>query len=389
MAQWRKDKIQRENGEWVDTQFPVIVSASRSTDIPAFYADWFFHRLKVGYSAWTNPFNGVKSFVSYQDTRFIVFWSKNPKPLLAHLDELKERNIGCYVQYTLNDYEAEGLERGVPQLAERIDTFKRLVDKLGKGRIIWRFDPLVLTDKISVADLLAKVENIGNQLVGYTEKLVFSYADISAYKKVKANLDKNNVHYSEWSEPQMTEFAESLQRLNGKWGFQLATCGEKIDIGRYGIQHNRCVDDGLMIRFAHHDKVLMDFLGVEVKTVENSLFGTEPIPANAIMLSETQYAIKKKDNRDKGQRQFCGCIVSKDIGEYNTCPHLCEYCYANASKEAAVRNWRQHENNRFGETITGKTDSSVMTDENSTIAIAEFQDTNNQFVDNSAIMIGE
>ena len=389
MAQWRKDKIQRENGEWVDTQFPVIVSASRSTDIPAFYADWFFHRMKVGYSAWTNPFNGVKSFVSYQDTRFIVFWSKNPKPLLAHLDELKERNIGCYVQYTLNDYEAEGLERGVPQLAERIDTFKRLVDKLGKGRIIWRFDPLVLTDKISVADLLAKVENIGNQLVGYTEKLVFSYADISAYKKVKANLDKNNVHYSEWSEPQMTEFAESLQRLNGKWGFQLATCGEKIDIGRYGIQHNRCVDDGLMIRFAHHDKVLMDFLGVEVKTVENSLFGTEPIPANAIMLSETQYAIKKKDNRDKGQRQFCGCMVSKDIGEYNTCPHLCEYCYANASKEVSVRNWEQHENNRFGETITGKTNSSVMTDEMSTITIAELQNTENQVDDNSTITIAE
>lgn len=108
---WNKIKIQLENGETVDAQAPEIVSASRSTDIPAFYADWFFHRLKVGYSAWTNPFNGVKSFVSYKNTRFIVFWSKNPEPLITHLDELKERGINCYIQYTLNDYVAEGLEK--------------------------------------------------------------------------------------------------------------------------------------------------------------------------------------------------------------------------------------------------------------------------------------
>ena len=353
MAQWQKTQIQRDNGMMAEAQAPVIISASRSTDIPAFYADWFFHRLKAGYSAWTNPFNGVKSFVSYEKCRFTVFWSKNPKPLLEHLDELKERNIGCYIQYTLNDYEKEGLEKGVPALDERIDTFKRLVDKLGKGRVIWRFDPLILTDQIGLDDLLRKVENIGDKLLGYTEKLVFSYADIASYKKVKANLDKSHVCYQEWTVSHMEEFAQRLSELNQKWHYQLATCGEKIDLKQYGIHHNKCVDDNLMIRFAHHDKTLMDFLGVEVKTIENSLFGMEPIPANAIMLSETQYALKKKDNRDKGQRQFCGCIISKDIGEYNTCPHLCEYCYANASKEVAVKNWIQHGKNKYGETIKG------------------------------------
>lgn len=353
MAQWRKDYIQRENGEWVEAQFPIIVSASRSTDIPAFYSDWFFHRLKIGYSAWTNPFNGVKSYVAYGDTKFIVFWSKNPEPLLSHLDELQNRNIGCYIQYTLNDYEKEGLERGVPALAKRIDTFKRLVGKLGKGRVIWRFDPLILTNKIGLDELLYKVENIGDQLQGYTEKLVFSYADIALYKKVKSNLEKNQVHYSEWTENQMNEFAKNLSELNHKWNFQLATCGEKIDTEHCGIQHNRCVDDDLMIRFAYNDKVLMDFLDVEIKNIENSLFGAEPIPEKAIMLNNNLYAIKKKDNRDKGQRLFCGCMISKDIGEYNTCPHLCEYCYANASKEIAVRNWEAHKNNKFGETIKG------------------------------------
>ena len=107
---------------------PDIISASRSTDIPAFYADWFFHRLETGYSVWNNPFNGKKSYISYRNTRFIVFWSKNPKPLLPYLPILKERGIGCYIQFTLNDYEEDGLETGVPPLTERIETFRTLSD---------------------------------------------------------------------------------------------------------------------------------------------------------------------------------------------------------------------------------------------------------------------
>ena len=192
---WEKVKIQRENGEWVEAQAPVIVSASRSTDIPAFYSDWFFHRLKVGYSAWTNPFNGVKSYVSYKDTRFIVFCSKNPASLISYLDYLKEHNIGCYIQYSLNDYENERLERGVPPLNSRIDTFKKLVDQLGKGHVIWRFDPLLLTTDITLELLLQKIENIGDKLQGYTEKLVFSFADILTYRKVKSNLEQSHIPY--------------------------------------------------------------------------------------------------------------------------------------------------------------------------------------------------
>lgn len=355
MAQWQKTQIQRDNGNVAEAQAPIIISASRSTDIPAFYADWFFNRLKVGYSAWTNPFNGVESFVSYEKCRFIVFWSKNPEPLLKHLEELKERNICCYIQYTLNDYVKEGLEKGVPALEKRIDTFKRLVDKLGRGRVIWRFDPLVLTDQIGIDDLLRKIENIGDQLNGYTEKLVFSYADIATYKKVKSNLDKSGINYSEWTKGQMVEFAQRLVELNKSkgWNYVLATCGEVADLD--GIEHNHCVDDNLMIRFAYHDKDLMDFLGVEIHNVENSLFGAEPIPTKAIKLNDTQYAIKKKDNSDKGQRIACGCMVSKDIGEYNTCPHLCEYCYANESKEVALKNWKQAKDTKWeSETITGK-----------------------------------
>lgn len=350
MATWEKQKLPRENEELVDMQVPVIVSASRSTDIPAFYADWFFHRLDVaGYSAWTNPFNGVRSYISYKNTRFIVFWSKNPRPLLDYLHILERRKIGCYIQYSLNDYEAEGLEKSVPPLAQRIDTFKQLVDRLGKGHVIWRFDPLVLTDQISIDALLAKIENIGNQLYGYTEKLVFSFADILSYRKVQTNLKKASINYQDWTETQMREFAQKLAALNEKWGYELATCGEKIGLTEFGVKKNRCIDDDLIIRLAYNDKVLMEYLGATIEPI--GLFGAETLSENDILLPGNMYATHG-DNRDKGQRQFCGCIKSKDIGEYNTCIHGCEYCYANASKERTLENYKKHLMDKTKESIT-------------------------------------
>ena len=340
--------IVNEAGIAVKGQFPIIVSASRSTDIPAFYADWFFHRMKVGYSVWTNPFNGVKSYVSYRDTRFIVFWSKNPENLIPHLDYLLDEGIGCYVQYSLNDYVREGLEKGVPPVQKRVDTFKRLVDKLGKGGVIWRFDPLVLTDSITVDDLISKIEGIGDQLFGYTEKLVFSFVDIGEYRRVRANLDRNGIKYSEWTEPLMLDFASKLEILNERWGYTLATCGEKIDLSGFGVKHNKCIDDELIIRRAYDDDILMKHLGVSIEYA--GLFG---VCDNAIDLGDGRFALRGNNKKDSGQRPFCGCIASKDIGEYNTCVHLCEYCYANNSKEAAIANFRRHHSNPLGETITG------------------------------------
>lgn len=167
-----KIKLTLDDGKIIDAQAPLIVSASRATDIPAFYSDWFFNRLNKGYIRWRNPYNGKDLYVSFDKTRFIVFWSKNPAPLLPLLPILKQKEIVCYIQYTLNDYVAEGLEPNVPPLAERIETFKRLVDELGFGSVVWRFDPLILTDKITADDLLHKISNIADNLRGYAEKLV-------------------------------------------------------------------------------------------------------------------------------------------------------------------------------------------------------------------------
>ncbi|GHT61856.1 hypothetical protein FACS189451_04810 [Bacteroidia bacterium] len=337
---WNKTKIQIENGQFVDAQTPTIISASRSTDIPAFYSDWFFQRLKEGYVKWKNPFNGVPLYVSFQNTRLIVFWSKNHKPLIKHLDYLDERNINYYFQFTLNDYDSEKFEPRVPNVQARIETFIELAEKVGKEKVIWRFDPLILTDKIGVEELLRKVENIGNQLKNHTDKLIFSFADIKIYKKVQSNLRSNSIPYQEFNERTMNEFAARLQCLNENWHFELATCAEQIPLEKYGIVHNKCVDDDLTIKLFPHDKVLMDFLGVKI---------TPPDIFNPNGNIE-----KKRSNKDSGQRQFCGCAFSKDIGEYNTCPHLCEYCYANFSQDVALKNWKQHLINPTGEKITGQ-----------------------------------
>ena len=333
---WETIDITTESGETMRAQAPVIVSASRATDIPAFYADWFFDRLEKGYSVWTNPFNGAKSYVSYARTRLVVFWSKNPRPLLPHLEKLREKGIRCYLHYTLNDYETEGLEHGIPPLDERIDTFLRLSELLGKELVIWRFDPLIRTDRIGVEELLRKAERIGDRLRGHTRKLVFSFADIRTYRSVQGNLRRNDIRWREFDERQMLDTATGLAELNKKWGYTLATCGERIDLSQFGVRRNKCIDDELIVRQFADDPLLMDFLGVE----RDGLFGPE--------------TVVRKNAKDKGQRPFCGCIASKDIGEYDTCPHQCAYCYANRSDGKAAENYRLHRARPDAETITGK-----------------------------------
>ncbi len=338
MKPWEKTDIILDDGSEATASTPVIVSASRSTDIPAFYADWFMDRLRRGYCAWTNPFNGVKSYVSFKRTRLVVFWSKNPLPLTRHLDELAARGINWYLQYTLNDYVGEGFERGVPSLEARIDTFRSIVDRTERGRLVWRFDPLLFTDRTPVEALLEKVDRVAESLQGYADKLVFSFADIATYRKVGANLTKAGVAWREWAEDTMLQAAEGIAEIARANGMVAATCAEKINLSALGIDHNRCIDDWLIGRLFSHDAVLMDFLGIKVEGPD--LFNSEP------RLSFT------RDNRDRGQRAACGCIQAKDIGQYNSCPHQCLYCYANTSPEAAAANYRRHLSHPGADTIT-------------------------------------
>jgi len=340
---WKKIEITNDLGEKVMAQAPVIVSASRSTDIPTFYAEWFIERWKKGYVKWKNPFNGVPLYVSFKNTRVVVFWTKNPKPMMRHLDFLQKEVKNFYFQFSLNDYDKEGLEGKVPNLESRIKTFKELSEKIGKEKVIWRFDPYILTDTIDVKELLKRTEYIGDQLKDYTKKFVFSYADIKTYKKVQNNLKKDAIPYQEFNERTMHELASGLMELNKKWNFEIGTCAEKIPLEQYGITHNKCIDDDLMIDLFSDDKPLMDFLGVEFE--EPNLFD---LPSDG-----SKKILKKKKLKDKGQRELCGCIMSKDIGQYNTCPHECVYCYANTSVKIAKQNYKTHLEDPFADTIIG------------------------------------
>jgi DNA repair photolyase len=307
----------------IKTVRPVIISASRATDIPAFYSDWFFHRLSEGWCIKFNPYCSRTMRVDFRDTRFVVFWTKNPSPIIDKLRILEEKGLGYYFQYTLNDYVKEGLEKNVPPLDMRIEAFKQLSETAGKERVVWRFDPLIFSDTICIDTLLSRIEAIGEEIHEYTEKFVFSFIDL--YKSVKKNLERAGYcGIREFTVDEMDEFASGLQRIVARWGISAATCAESVDLSVYGISKNRCIDPDLIEKISANDPGLLRYL-------------------------------EKNSGKDPGQRPFCGCIRSTDIGQYNTCAHLCSYCYANRYPAQAINNYIDHRNrNPSGLTISGE-----------------------------------
>lgn len=346
-----KVSIQTDSGEIVEATAPVIISASRSTDIPAFFAKWFFNRLAKGYCVWYNPFNQQPMYISFSKCKVVVFWTKNPEQIISFLPELDRRGMHYYFQVTLNDYMKEGFEPNVPPVEKRIETFKKLSQLIGKEKVIWRFDPLIITPTIGPRELLKRIWKLGNQLKGYTDKLVFSFVDVKAYRKVQNNLvketmlfTKEDVEKAEANHAQRIEIVEGLLKIRNAWhqegwDIEMATCAEDINLEKYGIEHNRCIDGELMKRIFADDEELVYYLHT-LKWPERDIFGQlPPIPE------------KKKNVKDVGQRKICGCMVSKDIGMYNTCRHFCVYCYANTSKESVMKNASKY--NEDSESIIG------------------------------------
>ena len=202
-----------------------------------------------------------------------------------------------------------------------METFRHLSELVGSTRVVWRFDPLILTDTLTVERLLDRVSSVAAQLRGLTDRLVISVADISEYKKVQNKLQRQGVRYRTCTPDVMAEIAQRLQALNRDWKLTIASCAEGIDLEIYGIAHNRCIDDELMIQAFPNDRELMKFLGYEPNLFSGSC---------------------RPRLKDRGQRKECGCILSKDIGMYDTCQHLYTYCYANASCSVVGANRLRH-----------------------------------------------
>ena len=281
----------------------MIISASRRTDIPPFYSKWFMNRIKDGYVLVQNPYNTKqirKVFLTPFQVDAIVFWTRNAKPLIPYLDDLDKLGYNYYFQYTITGYKRE-LERFTPSPQKAIETFIELSDKIGKEKVIWRYDPIILSDYSSYNEHLRLFEKISNMLENKTDKVVISFAD--SYKKITNNL--KNIGYKDILEnkKELYLFCEELSNIVKDRNIQIETCTEEIDLSIFGINPTKCIDDKLL------DK----------------------------LFNKNLCAIK-----DKNQRKECGCVESIDIGMYNTCSHGCVYCYATFSDNTVKKNRQKH-----------------------------------------------
>jgi DNA repair photolyase len=289
----------------------MIISASRRTDIPAFYSPWLMNRVRAGYCTVPNPFNRNQvSRVSLlpQDVDVIVFWTRNPRPLLAHLQELDDLGYRYYFQYTLLD-NPRSLDPKSPGIEAGIKTFRELAARVGPNRVVWRYDPIVLS-AATPPDWHERTHvRIAEALAGHTTRCVVSVVDV--YKKALGRLkqlkEKGVVVEDLPTTPIPAAVAGMLRTMAetaGHYGIELVSCAEDADFSAYGIRPGKCIDDDLIQR----------------------VFGLDVT-----------------HKKDASQREACGCVASKDIGMYDTCLFGCQYCYATSKFERAVRNYAAHD----------------------------------------------
>jgi len=282
----------------------MILSVSRRTDIPAFYCDWFFDRLKEGFVYVRNPMNFhrvSKISLSKDVVECIVFWTKDPSKIVEKLDQLDGLGYRYYFQITINGYPKE-IEKSVPDLESAMDSFINLSRKMGKEKAIWRYDPVILSETLSIDYHVERFGSIAKKLHSYTERCVFSFLDI--YSRTRKRLV--DVGLKEISKEDMEIIAEKFSIIARQYNLELVTCSEEINLENYGIRHGKCIDDELFMKIF---KIPLD--------------------------------VKK----DKTQRKECGCVKSIDIGAYNTCSHECQYCYANFNEGLKNKNILMHDPN--------------------------------------------
>lgn len=278
----------------------MIVSASRRTDIPALYSDWFFSRLEEGFVLVPNPMNPLQVSrvrLTPDAVEAFVFWTKDPEPMMSRLDRLEE--YPYYFQFTLTPYGAD-LESDLPDKDHLADVFQQLSERLGPHRVVWRYDPVLLTDRYPPAFHVAAFERMAARLAGHTELCTLSFVD--RYPKNGREMDALGI--SGVGDEEVLRLAEAFSASGRRYGMNLATCSESVDLSGFGIGHARCVDLERISRMTGR-----------------------PVGAQ----------------KDANQRAACGCCASVDIGVYHTCTHGCAYCYANTSRERALRNRAGHD----------------------------------------------
>ena len=284
----------------------MIISASRRTDIPAFYADWFVNRIRAGYCIVPNPFkpNQVSRMsLKAEDVDVIVFWTRNPRPLMPRMLELDAWGYRYYFQYTLLN-NPRLIDPQVPTLEASLTTFRELADHVGPQRVIWRYDPIVWSNVTGPEFHQQTYERIAQALRGYTRRSVISLLDV--YRKAEKRLKALAQHGVELATPDIDDLGKLMRALVETAttnDIEITSCAEQIDLRPYGVRPGKCVDDGYIKR----------------------VFGLDVT-----------------HEKDPSQRQACGCVVSRDIGMYDSCLFGCAYCYATSNLVRARANHAQH-----------------------------------------------
>jgi DNA repair photolyase len=270
----------------------MIISASRRTDVPCYFSEWFFNSVREGFVLTRNPMNARcirRVDLSPDAVDAFVFWTKNPRAMIDNLHILKQRPF--YFQFTLNAY-AQDIETGLPSKYEIIDTFKMLSERIGAHRTLWRYDPILLNDVYTVDWHIENFALIARQLKGHTGKATVSFMDF--YSKIKKNVERLKIR--EMTLDEKYKIIKHIAMTAKENGLELDVCAEDIDLAQFGAARAKCIDERLVER-----------------------------------ISGRVLNVKK----DRSQRPACGCAASVDIGVYNTCLNGCKYCYATYSKPLA------------------------------------------------------
>jgi len=287
----------------------LIISASRRTDIPAFYSQWFMNRICAGHCVVPNPFNPTqvaRVALEPEQVEAIVFWTRNPRPLFPHLEELDQRGYRYYFQYTLMN-NPRVMDPKTPAAKGALDTLRELSDRVGPARVVWRYDPIVFSSITDPEFHLKTYATLARALRSHTFRSVVSIVDL--YPKLDARLRQLKDRGVTLTLPErlpagrLASLMRTLASTAAENGMEITSCAETIDLAPYGIRPGKCIDDELIGR----------------------IFG-----------------IQVTGKKDPSQRKACGCVVSKDIGMYDTCPFGCLYCYATTSFDRAKIRQREH-----------------------------------------------
>lgn len=269
----------------------MILSVSRRTDIPAFYWDWFLEGLEKGEILVPNPYNDSmwrKVVFDKKDIDIIVFWSKNPKKILRDLDKLK--GIPFYLHCTLTSYDTD-IEANVPKKSQTLRVLEKLSKKIGKERIIWRYDPIIINEKYSMEYHLKYFELLCKKFKYISNKVVISF--LEEYEKIKGSFRYRIPAYEE-----KMGLVKEFKRISSKYGLKLSGCCQKEDYSEYGVGGNACIDR----------KLIENIIGEKLET-----------------------------RKEPYRREKCNCIESIDIGWYSSCNHGCIYCYANNGRLRGIQ----------------------------------------------------